>query len=448
MKIIDTSIKDFITKYKNKYVFRIREDKTLIYYKGIQAFILKEDKNKNVDISISKSTFKCNPTAIINYDGDYKSDLINLCKNLVITMEGISFQIATKYDENEVHKCLNDFFNYCDLKFPELINKESVFEKIDSIFEDLKSFSDINDIREYEKNNKIYMNFNYILKDINDIIDLQYNFYKKMIISNDIIVKNRIKDTIFSYSIKIENNLNILINTVENAIDNYNGADCLEKKYQQQFMLYASKSDIFSKTVIPFEEEYPLINYSRKKNGVCKTGRIDTIFYSYEKKEITDVYLIELKVDEKVILGNNGVLTHLDDIQDIIDRRYKEQKKFFDDLLNNINYTNSILGTLPCDFKYSDDLMIHFYTICGFINTDSRNIVNDLMSKLSDVSEINKLCDSKKLPDWCKEKTIKMIGKEVPEKYYIKFFYEIDNWVIDNPISEKFEDVTKDIYNE
>ena len=69
-----------------------------------------------------------------------------------------------------------------------------------------------------------------------------------------------------------------------------------------------------------------------------------------------------------------------------------------------------------------------------------------MISKLSNVLEINKLCDNNKLPSWCKEKTIKMIGKEVSEKYYIKFFYEKNNWTIDNPISMEFDDVTKDIY--
>lgn len=62
----------------------------------------------------------------------------------------------------------------------------------------------------------------------------------------------------------------MLINTIEDSIDNYNGADCLEKKYQQQFMLNASKSNIFTKVVIPFEEEYPLINYQRKENDSYK----------------------------------------------------------------------------------------------------------------------------------------------------------------------------------
>lgn len=446
MKISNKSIKDFVKEYKNKYVFRIRKDKTLIYYKGIQAFILKEDKNKNIDISISKSTFKCNPTAMTNYNGCYKSDLISLCKNLSMTMTNISFEIATKYDEMEMRKCLDDFFNYCDLKFPNLIDKDSVLKTLDILFENLKIFSDLNDIKDYEKKHKIYMNFNYILNDIKDIIDLQYNFYKKMIINNDTIVKNRIKGTSFSYTIKIENNLDVLINTIEDSIDNYNGADCLEKKYQQQFMLNASKSNIFTKVVIPFEEEYPLINYQRKENDSYKTGRIDTIFYVFENKEITDIYLIELKVDEKVILGNNGVLTHLDDIQDIIDRRTEKQKKFFDNLIENINYTNSVIGTLPYDFKYSKDLKVHFYTICSFTNNDSRKIVKDLMGKLSNVSEINKLCDSKKLPDWCKKNTILSIGKEIPEEYYIKFFCEKNNWTIDKPISKEFDDITKDIY--
>ena len=86
MKIYNKSIKNFIEEYKNKYVFRIRNDKTLLYYKGIQAFILKEDGNGNIDIGISKSTFKCNPTSISDYNGDYKSDLISLCKNLSMTM--------------------------------------------------------------------------------------------------------------------------------------------------------------------------------------------------------------------------------------------------------------------------------------------------------------------------------------------------------------------------
>ena len=73
----------------------------------------------------------------------------------------------------------------------------------------IKKLNNITDIRDYEKNDRININFNYILKNIEDIIDLQYNFYKKMIINDGIIVKNRIKNTKFSYAIKIDNNLNV-----------------------------------------------------------------------------------------------------------------------------------------------------------------------------------------------------------------------------------------------
>ena len=446
MKICNKSIKDFVKEYKHKYVFRIRKDKTLIYYKGIQAFILREDGNGNIDISISKSTFKCNPTAISNYNGNYKSDLISICENLSMTMKNISFEIATNYDEKEIRNCLGNFFNYCDLKYHNLLNKDSILKDIDFIFADLRTLNNLKDIKDYEKKHRLNINFNYTLKDIEDIIDLQYNFYKKMIISDGIIVKNRIKSTNFSYSIKIENKLNTLIDTVENAIDNYNGADCLEKKYQQQFMLNASKSNIFSKPVVPFEEEYPLTNYHRKEKDSYKTGRIDTVFYSHKNNEITDIYLIELKVDEKVILGNNGVLTHLDDIQDIIDNRNAKQKNFFDELIKNINDTNIILNTLPGNLEYSKDLKIHFYTICGFTNDKSRVMVDESMKKLSNSLKINELYKNKKLPAWCNNNTITTIGKEIDNEYFIKFFYEKNNWTIDTPISDEFEDVTKDIY--
>lgn len=446
MKISNKSIKDFVKEYKNKYVFRIRKDKTLIYYKGIQAFILKEDGNGNIDISISKATFKCNPTAISDYNDDYKSDLLSICKNLSMTMENITFEIATKYDEEVIRNCLGDFFNYCDLKFPGLVNKDNILKNIDFVFLKLRTLDNLEDVKTYEKNHKINISFNYVLKNIEDIIDLQYNFYKKMIINDGIIVQDRIKSTNFTYSIKIDNKLDKLIDTVENAIDNYKGTDCLEKKYQQQFMLNASKSNIFLKTAIPFEEEYPLTNYHRKEKDSYKKGRIDAIFYSFEKNEVTDIYLIELKVDEKVILGNNGVLTHLDDIQDIIDKRAKIQRKFFDDLIININYTNSVLDTLPGNLEYSEALKVHFYTVCGFTNKDSKKTVKDLMKKLSNILEVNELCENKKLPNWCNNNTITSIGREINKEYFIKFFYENNNWTIDTSISNKFDDVTKDIY--
>ena len=87
-----------------------------------------------------------------------------------------------------------------------------------------------------------------------------------------------------------------------------------------------------------------------------------------------------------------------------------------------------------------------FWINPSILNVLKVTISPSIKEKLSNVSEINKLCDSKKLPDWCKKNTILSIGKEIPEEYYIKFFCEKNNWTIDKPISKEFDDITKDIY--
>ena len=169
----------------------------------------------------------------------------------------------------------------------------------------------------------------------------------------------------------------------------------MEKKYQHLFLLnikndvengYLHQNVFGKKEIIPFEEEY-YINYPG--------GRIDCIFYAVNDNLITDIYLIELKVDSKVLGGTNGIPTHLSDIDDIDDN------VFYSTLLEYINERNQILNDKYIPYNYSEDFNKHFFVIVGRYKCSEKYIkklVSDLNDEKSSLYKNVKINGKKKEP--------------------------------------------------
>ncbi len=421
-------IKELYNKYKDRYVFRFRKDKTIVYYKGIKTFELFENKkSKLVTLKPSENTFKCNPTGMCSdiEKEEYIQNLKKLNRDLRGKMTGIKFKIAKKGDLSTILSGYQKFEEYCK----------------NNISKELFDFDDVRDkiSDTYYKDNYIKIKFNKPLIDMEKIIDLQYNFYDNLRIDNKSCPTNRIKNTKFDFEIIIDvKSFDDFITVCENAIDNYNGKGCIEKKYQHQFMLVGDKASLFEKNkkIIPFEEEYPIGKNENKSNG-----RIDCVFCSAQDNNITEIYLIEIKVDDTVILGDNGVLTHLDDIKNELDN-IKKKDEFVNRIKDHINYSNQIIDISKMRLELSSNYKVHFYTIFGYTDENQPKKIKNTLRSLNNSNSIADYCKRNKLPKKYKDKTINdFVSKS--NSYDIKFFIEEKMWQIDDVISEKFIDITE-----
>ena len=407
MVIKNKDVKEFIKKlyeqYSNEFVFRIRDGESIVYYNGIKAFTIKKYYTKHIKLNLFEEIFKCNPSAISEYKNNldkYKETLKNTCTNkngiasvCKFKMGKISFEISSNFEEEKINKRLDEFCEkYSDL-FDSNRIKKSVKTEINRIKKE--SISNNKEIKDIERN-KIELIFNTPLTDANQIIEVQFDFLNHMIIDEGNILKETIKSIDFNYKVysDIKNATNdeidIFISSIKDAIENYKGSDELEKKYQHQFMLSANTKKLFQivnnknvsskedKIFSPFEEEYYIKedfskSYFKKMDG---NGRIDAIYIGEKGSKVTDIYLIELKVNENVVGGNNGIHKHLDNIRDLF-RDEEGRKLFFKTILNRYEIRNQVLIDKNYTIENKDSLngiTYHFYTVIGF--SDMPKMIN------------------------------------------------------------------------
>lgn len=171
---------------------------------------------------------------------------------------------------------------------------------------------------------------------------------------------------------------------IEKAILNYE--ECtkveLEKKYQHSFMTKNKLKNYDNlSSVIPFEEEcytYEKDEDTKKdtkdedtKKGTKDndSGRIDCIFVD-PKENKSDIYLIELKVNEGVIgevnnLDYHGINTHLVDIDNLLQNKGKlNLNNFVKNIVNRYNYRNEILNN-SSRISDSENCVLHYWIVCA-----------------------------------------------------------------------------------
>lgn len=371
-----------------KFYLRIRDNEEesceekcdIAYYDGNKAFTVSQsqDSDEYILIGFPINTYKCNTSAVTkDSDKTLLDNLISICEKMEqffdFIMPEIKYEFATSVLKN------NNFDKDRFVNFEKeinLINSNILFKRDDD-----------NCKYTFDKFNGV-----------SDIIKVQYSFIKNIRLTNGKAMQNSIKKVEFNEfkviakksNISIENitdlkDKNSFINTVKDAINSYKGKDQLEKKYQHQFLLYGNMTNLFSDykcNILPFEQEYYIIEKSKSKYN----GRIDCIFYGYKKTLLTDIFLIEIKVDDGVLGLGNGIHKHLIDIYYLKDNYFNCEadnygKKFFENLTNRINIRREALGDTR--LIISQQLKIHFYTIIGVSDITKKESVNLYLDNLN-----------------------------------------------------------------
>ena len=436
-------------------VIRIREDKDLIYYNGNKAF---EVKGKdNIEIAFPNNVYRCNTSDLKKYYKEETEETIDEYKNNLKTM-GNNLRNYFKFSLNEITvKTASTFYKEENRK--KLINKIELYAKKYPIW-DIESIR--NKIKEPSLST-ITIKFNKSMDDFNDIIDAEFDFIDIVKLNDTrkgyhrIIEAPEFNCKISAVTDKIlyteENNLKLkkLIDCFKGAINNYTGKAELEKKYQHQFMLSGKsfKSIFGTKGFIePFEQEYPIKN----KKGILKekAGRIDAIFTRISGNVLEDIYMIELKVNDDVILGSNGVMTHLDDINSFMidDTKNKDGETQKDTLLNNIVYRYKELNNKPSNFDFKKkEPRYHFYTVCGYTSEEKKDNVYKKIKKLfninNDIISKTEKIDGNQISSKFTGQTINTV-KPSNDICEVMFFFENNPWEVKEGIGSKFKSYFQD----
>lgn len=447
--IINCSLEDFRKDFNKNFqgfYLRVRKDSNdIAYYNGIKAFEVSKNDDKSIKITIPKDVYELNATNVRN-SKEKGIDIVNIINDLKnkyfdeILAEIIINKGPNSYDKNNHLKTKNAFENIREslgenLKYFENELNEEMVNKILASFDNNENSEKIK-VSSYGED----LNIEFIFI---ENCGIKYGLAKP-----EFIYEKKVKEK----TIEIED----LYKDTKSAIEKYE--ECtrvnLEKKYQHQFILGAHNSSLLN--LHPFEEEYYI---KEKKTGDTsndeKNGRIDAVLYKRKENILEDVYLIELKVNEKVIVDNNGVLTHLDDIKNLIintDFNSIDDKNFFYILKDRIQYRIKALEDNNFEFENNKnriDYKIHFYTIVGFTNNkeSKENVINYF--KLFKTKEgVNSLIESLELckndPEKFKDKDIYDICNPMKEKCDIKFFFDENIW---NEKTEFFTPNFKDVTN-
>ena len=447
--IINCSLEDFRKDFNKNFqgfYLRVRKDSNdIAYYNGIKAFKVFRNDDKSIKITIPKDVYELNATNV----GNSKEKGIDIVK--------VINDLKNKYfDETLAEIIINKGPNSYD-KNNHLKTKKA-FENIKkSLGENLKYFENelnddlvnkILDSFDNNKNSEIIKVSSYG-EDLNvEFIFIENCGIKYGLAKPEFIYEKKVKEK----TIEIED----LYKDTKSAIEKYE--ECtrvnLEKKYQHQFILGAHNSSLLD--MYPFEEEYYI---KEKKTGDNsndeKNGRIDAVLYKRKENILEDIYLIELKVNEKVVAKDNGVLTHLDDIKNLIintDFNNIDEKNFFYILKDRIEYRIKTLEDSNFEFannKNEIDFKVHFYTIMGFTNNkESKQKVLKYLEAFKTKEGVNNLIKTgqlcKKDPKKFEDTDIYDICNLIKEKCDIKFFFDENIW---NEKTEIFTPNFKDVTN-
>ncbi len=312
-----------------------------------------------------------------------------------------------------------------------------------------------------------------------DIITLQCWFLRK---ARDIGTASGLEFTVCSNYInknyKPEIALSKFSKNTKKAIDKYKKTSCrkLEKTYQHYFMLRAKEmKDLFAvkegEFIDYFEQEYGIYNPNvfgaekfmsdQKKD---KTGRIDCIVYKYRKngntRVISDIYMIELKVNCDVVLGNNGVMTHLEDIKAFLNLNTTDKWRYYDYLTLEKRISDRI-KIISGEEVNLDKVAKHFYTVIGYTNKDEKDSVMQMLNSLTTDEGIKEMIltgVSKKVKGETKrykldprfEGTTLLALKEDIKDCEIKFFLESikkEDFTKED-IGLEFKDITEEIFSD
>ena len=404
--------KQVIKRYvgKKDYVVRIRVNKKepkhkveiIVYYDGRKSF---EVKNNKLILDGAYFFTKGNK----EFASPMETEIACL-KTL-----GFSFKMGTEINSaNQYHK---DGYKYRIFVEPSSAEensegnydnyKEEIKEKMANILESLKGYDD-DFIHVYDPETNIN---SFYTKTIDNNIDY-FELDKLLQIGIENTVKQKgIKKIRFNEKLVgskrtyTEVEYRIIDAIMEDRIESYNFGIALdeddsdayvdksEKTYQQLLMNKMFDEDERKKLLdvdnCPFKEscayemEYNLYaaNRNRRKQGT-KKGRVDNIFINGNK-----ILFTELKYDEDVIDGKNGIHKHLIDLIN----GFEKNDEAFSEIYDYVCDYNEVLSQINGKEKYlikdvkkfnNQEVEKEFIIICGYSNQNKKEIVRNKVNEM------------------------------------------------------------------
>ena len=392
--------------YEHKdYVIRIREDSPdIVYYHGNKAFeILKKDKkNDDERLTLIPNIFLINDATLKQIeknnpnisDEKLKEEVVNTLSKMRNSVKDLMF-IKDKA-KIKLKKSTSKVFD-----------KEDVINNLDNI---LNSFSYAKYFKKEE--NSLELNKPY-LEDLTSLeYDIFYAFVRddkyKIFKSSNGMRNGWCKPDFDLYDFKKipisnlfinQNNELVLMNDITNisinkAIEQYEQVAYEEEKnYQYLFMINEdtinNKHNDF-KNIIHFEQEY--YNYEQGYNKVDdEKGRIDVVFLNVNDRKEGEVYLIELKYNDNVLDGSNGIHKHLIDIEKVIN---SNAQNFKDNIIKRVNYR---FKELDINKEIESINSINFWIVIGY-EEDRKDTINMMLKEFNDVKNFASIKKKYELP--------------------------------------------------
>ena len=373
---------------KKEFVIRIRKDGDKVYYRGIKIFNIEKGSLKLSDniFHLSDAYIKDNKDILVNKESRMKKlrELATLRTELInngCMKLSDSFIVEYKMSKAEAY-----FFNE-----QAIVDKNKHLEKIKELIKnELKDYiilydtycevniDKLNTIKDEVERMTELLNIEYVI--MNTFIyfdDINWTDKKHPPYTNSSAKSGWVKPDISfvkpdSYKIEElnDNKLDNINDRVCVSIDNYLKMKFEEEKnYQHQFMLDNLILDKFKKINIDnlyrFEEEY----YTKDNE---ERGRIDSMFIS---KNGEDIYIIELKVNDNVIGGTNGIHKHLIDIENLYFE--KNIDNFIKDLKDIVDYRRIELDEDKIIWK--EEINVHFYTVIACDSNDMKDKIEKML---------------------------------------------------------------------
>lgn len=494
--IKEYSIEDYRERYNNHQEFHIKvrlgctdpitqkkDDCDIVYYLGHKAFALTTSicyealdgsywPNKKFYKGSDKKNLKTVPTYALNIEPNmYMFNATNMRNNQnnikeIITSSRIKMSKYFNIIWDEIKLVPSGHYTKAE-KIKEKEYEENIYPKaLKKLRDELKEYVKVGYFLGYNEDNFLNdehikniidsfrskqeylfkVNFEHGLDDIPARVDLEYIFLNCCFFDGTE-QRKWFKDFNTMFNTKVINNSdNGLLEDFEKDVkeftNNYNQLTRIdvEKNYQHHFMICPfikekfgfKDNDIF----YPFEEEYYTKESEKDSDG---RGRIDNVFIKInEEKHIGEVYLIELKVNESVIDGTNGVHKHLKDIKELCSNP-KGYDAFMKRLEVRVNYRRKMLNKIDTEIKLEPK--INFFIVTAIMDGiehagkvykllyedfENEDIIKQAIENMT--SKQNKICDTKvTLPKGSKKLTLERQELEKLDKIKsVKFFF--DTW--------------------
>jgi len=380
---------------KQDLLIKMRENEDIVYYKGFKLLEIKH--GKNITFKIDTDTYKFNKKAMVNV---YNSKIGKTIEQIYVDRrKNVEKYLKLKLDKIEIKKAKEESYKN---------NIKDIHNRISDIVKELKNeYSeyvidslDVNKIlNSLEKNGKYTIKLN----DKNmsyEMLSKLETFIMDKCIFEDKKHNNKIglSKPEFNYKFNIKhkeilNNIEEFIKVRKESLDDYEKVTGyeLEKRYQQDLM-----NKYRNKNIFPFELEYYTWEKDEKTEDNCSIdrGRIDSIFLNVDdNNKLKDIYMIELKVNENVVGGTNGVNKHFIDIYKLITSE-SNLNRFKDLLLKRLNVLRKLEGKESVELD--SDLKLHFHTIISFANDGvsikkHKQKTTKLLSRLNNEVELEEM---------------------------------------------------------